>query len=109
MPPLASSGDLMAEPSALGRIFRAARRFSYPLTAALCATLFTMVAKGAVKMISVSFAGDNQFGHALPWCLLVAMIALGAGQAHLINRSLQRCDALYHVPSFYVIWNSSSQ
>jgi hypothetical protein len=103
------NSDFGPGPTRHHRLFMAARRFSYPLSAALCATLFTMVAKGAVKMISTSLAGDNQFGHALPWFLLGAMIAFGAGQAHLINRSLQRCDALYHVPSFYVIWNSASQ
>ena len=82
---------------------------SFPFLGAVVASVTIVTAKVASEAIDCALSNDSRRpsssdGFAIAMLTIVFAMSLPL-QIHLINVSLTKNDALYHIPAFFVLWN----
>eukprot|EP00164_Ancoracysta_twista_P017890 GFYU01030700.1.p1 GENE.GFYU01030700.1~~GFYU01030700.1.p1 ORF type:complete len:177 (-),score=26.30 GFYU01030700.1:117-626(-) len=69
------------------------------------AAVTILTAKSSMEIFITTLKGNNQFNQPFPYLLIPVFITSAVSQIHWINISLRNVEALFHIPTFYCIWN----
>ncbi|KAL7750401.1 hypothetical protein RI367_004174 [Sorochytrium milnesiophthora] len=82
--------------------------FSYACIGGVLGGLTILLAKSAAELVTLTIAGDNQFGHAASYFIIVGVVLTGFGQIYYINAGIKNYDALLQVPAYFVVFTLCS-